>query len=147
MSVGLRPARNGLDTSGTANKTGAIIQIPPATRYKLEVGDLVRIYRENSRKWERPFRIARLNIRLVWVTDGNTTKTFSITAVITAGIKGRDDDMSIFTQTHKILKATHNSLTEVLETRDPRCQSEEGMEAMKKEISGLNQRCCFKVVN
>lgn len=121
--------------------------IPPTTKYKLDVGDMVRFYREKSRKWEGPFQITRFNKRIVWMTDGNPTKSFSITDVIHEGIKGRDDNMNRLIQSHTILEATHSYLTQILETRDPRWGSNNNIEDMKQDIKGLNGKDCFSVVN
>lgn len=68
---------------------------------------------------------------MAWVTDGSTKKPFSITAIIPAGVKGRDDDMNQFIQNYTILDATHCYLTEILETKDPICGSNDSIEEMK----------------
>lgn len=112
-------------------------KLSPATKYNLDVGDFVRLYCEKSRKWEGTFKVSRLNKGLESVTDGNNTKLLSITAVITTWKKGRDDDMKNLILIHTLLEDTHTNLTKSFETRDPRCKSDDSLEAMKKDIGGL----------
>lgn len=79
------------------------------------------------------------------MTDGHTTRRFSVTAVITAGERRRDDDMNYFIQTYNILEATQSFLSEVLEPSYTRCKSVEVLESRCNEVEGLNSRGLFSV--
>lgn len=79
-------------------------KLPPATRFRLEIGDPVRVFREGSRKWEGPFQVERISKILIWVSDSVTTKPFSIMVVIPAGFRGQDRDLDNIISDHATLQ-------------------------------------------
>lgn len=66
----------------------------PDTKFIFDFGDTVRVYREESRLLEGPFKIERLEKQGVWVSDGNMVNTFNLTAVITAAVTVNDEELN-----------------------------------------------------
>lgn len=60
--------------------------------FRLQDGDPVRVHLENSRRWEVPFNIQRVEKKLVGIADGDNIKPFILICVITAVKRGNYRD-------------------------------------------------------
>lgn len=122
-------------------------RVPPSIKFRVEVGDPCRVYREKRNRWKGRFIIQRLKKKLVWVTEGNIVKPFNVTEVISAVVRGNVTDIERLIKTHQIYETVENHFTELLKSSDPLCKSPRSEEAMKQEIDGLTTRNCFSEIN
>lgn len=51
--------------------------LPPATKYDLQVVQTVRVYQEGIKRWEGYFMIDKICDKNVWVTDGVNRRQFN----------------------------------------------------------------------
>lgn len=56
--------------------------IPPCYRYLLKPGNLVRVYREQSKRWIGPAQVIKVELKLVLLTDGVKEKQFNAAQVM-----------------------------------------------------------------
>lgn len=57
-------------------------RLPFATRFHFKPGQMIRVYRQQSRKWEGTFNIERMEGKHVCITDGKKLKRFSCTQIL-----------------------------------------------------------------
>lgn len=71
-------------------------KLPPASKYNLQSGDLVRVYWEKERKLLGQVQIVKVEHKIIHVTDGITVKPFSRVQVmpIRTGNKAEDTHIS-----------------------------------------------------
>lgn len=67
-------------------------RLPPTKRFRLDIGDPVSVYREDSKRWEGQYIVKRVEKKVVWIADGNTVKHFIITGVKPFVVGGNDKD-------------------------------------------------------
>lgn len=121
-------------------KTALKSRLPPATKFNIQLGQSVRVYREQERKWVGPYTVDRISHKTVHVTDGTTVKPFNITQVIPADTKLKDVDWK---HTENTLTTTVDNnfaatfLVEVLRKSDPRFHTLECQHAILKDLKGL----------
>lgn len=100
-------------------------KVPPASRYKLTPGDLVRVYREGPRKWVGPVELVKVERKSVHASDGVKVKCFKLTQVmpVTIGHRTIDEDLDCkFSHSDNIAeqeKEFQVHLMEVLNNGDP----------------------------
>lgn len=82
MSAALEEESQG--TSEARINRALRIQVSPAARMLILPGDKVRIYREDTRRWEGPFTTTRIVRKQVWVPDEKAAKSFPLSAVLPA---------------------------------------------------------------
>lgn len=75
----MKAPRCEMDTITAENRIKKALRsrLQPATRYHIVPGDLVRVYREDSRKWVGPVQVTRVDHKIIYVTDGVKTKAFN----------------------------------------------------------------------
>lgn len=80
---------------GTENRIKIDLRskLTPVTKYLIRLGQEVRKYRENKKKWEGPFEIARIADNVWSTTDGIKVKTFNISAVLSTPSKTNDPEL------------------------------------------------------
>lgn len=61
-------------------------KIPPASRYVLKPGDLVRVYRGKYRRWIGPIEVVKLEGKSVFVSETKKVVKFNITQIIPINI-------------------------------------------------------------
>lgn len=116
-------------------------KLPLATRFNLEPGQQVRVYREEHRRWIGPYnKVARISDKQVYITDGKTTRPFNITHVIPATAISKDTDWKQ-TLRHLDNQTDHHItsvfLVEILKRNDPRFYIPECQQAIIKENNVL----------
>lgn len=80
----LRSARHEMESVVAEERIKRALRakLPPATKYVVRPGDLLRVYREGSEKWIGPVEVVRVEDKLISVTDGVSVKTFNRTQVM-----------------------------------------------------------------
>lgn len=94
-------------------------KLSPHTRFRLEVGDPVRVYREDSHRWDGPFNIERIEKKQICIEEGRVNP-FIITSVIPEGIRHQDKKLGHLIENTQALEKVNNYLTEFLKPSDPR---------------------------
>lgn len=75
-------------------KQALTFRLPPATKYYLHPVQKVRLYREQSSKWEGPFTVQIIIYKESWLTDGQKTKHFNLSQIIPDPADVTDRDLS-----------------------------------------------------
>jgi hypothetical protein len=128
---------------------------PPATTALCEPGQLVLVWRERG-GWKGPFLLSRIEGKTAFVHDtAGEPRPFSVTHI--KPFVTRDSDI-FATNLNRVLKqyclhdgdveegAMEISVTEVVNTHDPRSTSARMTTAKLRELRGLIERGTFKVV-
>lgn len=124
-------------------------KLPPATKYLILPGDLVRVFRERSGRWEGPFTVTKVSKKIISVTDGIKVREFNITAILPIAPRTGDQDLKHdMTTLQAFVRENGESLypVEVLKKSDPRTRSDKCKNAINTEIEGLLSRGAFKYV-
>ena len=122
-------------------------KLPPNARITIKAGDLVRVYREDSRKWVGPFPVVRVERKQVTVNWDGTLRHFNLSTVMPVNIGDQ------------FISALHSACaslgshpprqvmaTDVLHPADSRARSGLFDSAIEAELRGLRDRGVFKVV-
>ena len=65
-------------------------KLPPAVTHNLNPGDNVLVFREKKKRWIGPYRVSRIEEKRIFITDGKSTRPFSITQVLPYTADKRD---------------------------------------------------------
>ena len=125
-------------------------KLPPATKYLIKPGDQVRVYREQTRKWEGPFTVHRTTPKIISVTDGRKVKQFNISSVLPIAPQSNDADLKHDMEMIDKQEAANvypTYVTEVIKKSDTRYKSKESKDAIQLEITRLLNRKAFAFVN
>lgn len=117
-------------------------RLPPATKFALKLGQDVRVYREEHRKWVGPYKIDRITDKMIYVTDGKVTKPFNVTQVIPAGNTNKDTDWKNTLAEMEAMTDNNFALiyfVEILRSGDPRFHTPDCQQEILKELNGLRE--------
>lgn len=120
-------------------------KIPLAIKYLMLPGDLVRVFRERSGRWEEPFTVTRVSKKIISVTDGINVEPFNTSAVILIAPKSNDRDLQSDMEIMRAFVIRNYQIqdpVEILNPSDLRTISQ-NLDAIKSEISGLLAREAF----
>lgn len=126
----------------------------------IEPGDKVRVFRETDRKYIGPFPVIRVDKKQIFVLQKDVEKQYSLHQVLRAdsfdriinGDSKLDDLHEMMTQFVSSQQSLDNSsifnvhITEILDSSDPRINSEEAQAAKRKELADLIRRGTWKII-
>lgn len=123
----------------------------------LKPGDLVRVYREKSKRWVGPVEVTEVERKIVHVHDGVKTRQFNVVKVmpVQIGYTSTDKHLDRFyefndaAENEEVEKAKEHAdiyLTETLKPGDPRTHSDKAKAAVKKELDGLFAQGVFELI-
>lgn len=124
-------------------------KLPPASRYDVNPGDAVFVYKEAEKRWKGPFRVVKVADKQVYVDRNGVEAHYSLDHVLP---ERAVDGEGLIRQIHvgfaslTSLPPPQVFLTEVLHPRDSRGRSSQFEEAKLKEIEGLVKRGTYEVV-
>lgn len=130
--------------------------MPPVTHYSISPGDSVHVYREdkstvrNTGSWVGPFSITSDTGKPVTVDYNGEPKIFNISQLLPNPSLVAEGELELNIVAFKKLCSPQPAGTlvfEILTPRDPRIRQTNTLAAVKRGISGLEQRELFKVVS
>lgn len=69
-----------------------ISKLPPSTKYHVQPGDLVRVYREETKKWICPVQGVKTERKIIHVSDGVKNKAFNASQFMPITIRNLAED-------------------------------------------------------
>ena len=122
-------------------------KLPPAVLHNIKAGDNVLVYREAKKRWIGPYTVNRVEDKLAFLSDGKTSRPFSVTQILPYTADKRDLDLKRLLKGLAHLQLQPDiAITEVFFPSDKRAQSEQCKKAIMKEVNGLLERGVFQVV-
>ena len=70
-------------------------KLPPAVTHDVKAGDEVFVFREKKKRWIGPYKVNRVEDKRVFITDGKTSRPFSITQLFPFTADKRDLDLKL----------------------------------------------------
>lgn len=130
-------------------KRALLSKLPEATKYLILPGDLVRVFRERSGRWEYPFTVTLVSKKIMSETDGIKIKLFNISFVLPIAPKTNTADLENDMETLQAFVLQYQQLlypVEDLKPSDPQTTSTKRKEAIVHEISGLLAKGGFEYI-
>ena len=113
-------------------------KLPPAVLHNKNAGDDVLVFREKKKRWVGPYKVNRVEDKMAFITDGKTTRPFSVTQILPYTAHKRDIELKrLLTGLAEVQTLPELNITEVLFPNDRRAQTAECKAAIKKEVDGL----------
>lgn len=122
----------------------------PPTNYIILPGDLLRVFKERSRRSETPLKVTRISKKIILHTDGIKVKPFNILAVLLIAPNSNDSDFKSdmeYIQAFLIQNDPIQCPIKILKPSERRPISQKFKDAIKIEISGLLERREFEYIN
>ena len=156
----MRAARAEMETivAGLRVNTALRSNLPAAATQEVTTGDRVMVHREETKSWVGSYTVTRVIDKQVWVRlNPHRTQQYNLSKVRL--YNGNEEDEHRNEKENELVPITNQgnppgqgaepmevNLTENLHPNDPRCYSKRFIEAMYKEVNGLEERETWKVV-
>ena len=124
-------------------------KLPPATRYDIQPGDNVLVYREKEKEWMGPHRVARICKKEVFVDWEGKEKHFNLAQVLPMPREQENRELKRLLQGMEQFKSNPPPgifITETLHPADPRGQSALFDHAKAMELEGLARSRVYEIV-
>lgn len=121
-------------------------KLPPATKYLILPADLVRLFTAKDMRWEGPFKVARINKKMIFVTYCIKFKPFNICLTLPIAPKTNDGDLKhdmANIQAFVIQEGTTQFRLEILKPSDPRTKSTKCKEVMRNKMARPTNKGTF----